>query len=48
MTDRPIEGAAGVVLYDSGQIDISAELARIHLAHAEGQGAEEMRQRWRH
>jgi hypothetical protein len=38
MTDRPIEGAAGVVLDDSRQIDISAELARIHLAHAEGRG----------
>lgn len=46
MSDRSIEGAAGVILYDPGQPDIRAELARIDLTRADGQGvAEEMRRR---
>jgi hypothetical protein len=46
MSDRPIEGAAGVILYDPGQPDIRAELTRIDLTRADGQGvAEEMRRR---
>jgi hypothetical protein len=40
MSDRPIEGPAGVVGDDPGQVDIRAEFARIGLTHVEGGGGE--------